>query len=164
MSTRPPFALFALTDVSTETLNWVLQEAHDGQGGVGSWWWYLATLDYHVAPQRKPDGTGQVGTPVPIDPSFSSPFVGKSLEDVAHWLRGKPQSVDVDDRYFGVLDKQAEKSGKIAICRLNDPKVEEEVAWCILNDADYSTLFLAGGVSDVEWEELVSLQKYTLEL
>ncbi|KAL8656070.1 MAG: hypothetical protein Q9210_000508 [Variospora velana] len=152
-----------MTDVSIETLNWVLQEAH-ADVTVDSWWWYLATLDYDAAPQRKPDGTGQIGTRPPIDPSFSSPFVGKSLEDVARWLRGKPQSVDVDNRYFGVLDKQAEKSGKVAICRLNDPKVEEEVASCILRKANYSTLFLAGLDSDLDWDDLVTFQKYTLEL
>lgn len=141
-----------------------MQQAHDGQG-IDSWWWYLvATLDYDAAPQRKPDDTGAPGTPPPIDPSFSSPFVGKSLEDVARWLRGKPQSVDVDGRYFGVLDKQAEKSGKVAICRLNDPKVEKEVASCILNEADYSTLFLAGLDSDLDFDELVHLQKHTLDL
>ncbi|KAL9013260.1 MAG: hypothetical protein Q9173_002045 [Seirophora scorigena] len=163
MCTQPPFALFALADVSIQTENWVLQEAHDDPS-VNNWWWYLATLDYRAAPQRKPDGTGQTGTSTPIDPSFSSPFVGKRLEDVAQWLKGKPQSVDLDERYFGVLDKQAEKSGKIAICRLNDPEVEREVAWCILRAADYSTLFLAGLDSDLDWNELVSFQKYTLEL
>ncbi|KAL8900044.1 MAG: hypothetical protein Q9207_005882 [Kuettlingeria erythrocarpa] len=162
-TTRFPFALFALTDVSIDTLNWLLQEAHDGQG-INSWWWYLATLDYDAAPQRKPDGTATSATPVPIDPSFTSPFIGKGLEDVARWLRGKPQNVDVDPRYFGVLDKQAEKSGKIAICRLNDPKVEDKVASCVLNDANYSTLFLAGLDSDLQWDELVYLHPYTLEL
>ncbi|KAL8846739.1 MAG: hypothetical protein Q9221_008182 [Calogaya cf. arnoldii] len=163
MLTTPPFALFAMTELSAEIIDWVLQEAHDDPS-VNTWWWFLATLDYRAAPQRRPDGRGQIGTPTPIDPSFSSPFVGKSLEDVARWLREKPRSVDVDPRYFGVLDKQAEKSGKIAICRLNDPKVEEEVAWCILREADYSTLFLAGLDSDLDWNELVQLQKYTLEL
>ncbi|KAL8658291.1 MAG: hypothetical protein Q9226_001107 [Calogaya cf. arnoldii] len=151
-----------MTELSIEIIDWFLQEAHDDPS-VGTWWWYLATLDYNAAPQRRPD-RGQIGTPTPIDPSFSSPFVGKSLEGVARWLRRKPQSVDVDGRYFGVLDKEAEKSGKIAICRLNDPKVEEEAAWCILRAADYSTLFLAGLDSDLDWNELVQLQKYTLEL
>ena len=83
---------------------------------------------------------------------------------MARWLREKPRSVDFDPRYFGVLDKQAEKSGKIAICRLKDTKFEEEVALCILREADYSTLFLAGLDSDLDWNELVQLQKYTLEL
>ncbi|KAL8834669.1 MAG: hypothetical protein Q9176_007354 [Flavoplaca citrina] len=162
MLTRTPYALFALTDFSLETVNSVLQRAHDDPS-VNNWWWYLATLDYVTAPRRRPDGTGESGTKTPIDPSFSSPWVGKGLEDIAQWLKGKPESVVVDDRYFGVLDKEAGKSGKIAICRLNDAK-EEEVASCILRKADVSTLFLAGLDSDLDWEELVRFQKYTLQL
>ncbi|KAI4120332.1 MAG: hypothetical protein LQ338_007086 [Usnochroma carphineum] len=163
MLTRPPFALFALEHLSTETLNSLLQKAHDGST-VDAWWWYLAeTTDYRAAPQRKPDGTGQEATQTPIDPSFSSAFAGKRLEDVAHWLMSKPKSVDVDDRFFGVLDKKAGE-GKIAICRLNDPKVEKEVAWCILNPADYSTLYLGGLDSDLDWIENVRAGKYTLDL
>ncbi|KAL8639554.1 MAG: hypothetical protein Q9226_008859, partial [Calogaya cf. arnoldii] len=69
------------------------------------------TLSYRAAPWRKPDGTQHtMGTPTPIDPSFSSPFSGKSLDDIARWLRGKPQTVNLDDTFFGVLDKQVEKS------------------------------------------------------
>ncbi|KAL9591494.1 MAG: hypothetical protein Q9179_007666, partial [Wetmoreana sp. 5 TL-2023] len=146
------------------TLNSVLQKAHDGST-VDAWWWYLlATLDYRAAPQLDPYGPKQTGTPTPIDPSFSSPVAGKSLEDVAQWLRAKPQSVDVDGRYFGVLDKQVEKSGKVAVCRLNDPKVEKEVAWCILKKAEESTLYLCGLDSDLDWVEDVQHGKYTPEL
>ncbi|KAL8784397.1 MAG: hypothetical protein Q9213_003997 [Squamulea squamosa] len=163
MLTQPPFALFALVDLSKETLNSVLQQAHDNPS-VNDWWWYLpATLDYGAAPQRDPKSAGQIGTPTPIDPSLSSPFVGKGLEDVAAWLRGKPESVDLEDRYFGILDKQAGISGKIAICRLNDLRIEKEVAWCILRKAGESASFLAGLDSDLDWNELVRFQKYTLQ-
>lgn len=142
----------------------MLQRAHDDPS-VNNWWWYLATLNYATAPRRRPDGTGESGTKTPIDPSFSSPWVGKGLEDIAQWLNGKPETVVVDDRYFGVLDKEAEKSGKIAICRLNDDAEKaEEVASCILRKADVSTLFLAGLDSGLDWEELVRFQKYTLQL
>ncbi|KAL8922959.1 MAG: hypothetical protein Q9172_003337 [Xanthocarpia lactea] len=149
MFTWPPFVLVALTDQSTQTLNSVLQKARDGST-VDLWWWYLvATLDYRAAPQRDEERKGP-GTQAPIDPSSPSPFVGKSLEDVAQWLRGKPQSVDVDARFFGVLDKQTAKSGKVAVCRLNDPKVEEETAWCILKTAEESTLYLGGLDSNLD--------------
>ncbi|KAL8991388.1 MAG: hypothetical protein Q9169_007880 [Polycauliona sp. 2 TL-2023] len=164
MLTHIPFVLFALTEHSTETLNFVLQEAHDDPS-VNDWRWYLpATLDYNAAPQYDPASAGQIGTPTPIDPSFSSPFVGKGLDDVAAWLRGKPESVDVESRYFGVLDKQAAISGKVAICRLNDPKVTKEVAWCILRKAEESSLFLGGLDSDLDWDELVRFEKYELQL
>ena len=141
----------------------MLQKAHNDPS-VDTWWWYWATLNYRAAPQRKPDSTGQVGTPAPIDPSFSSSFAGKSLEDVAQWLRDKPQSVDVYDRFLGVLDEQAEKPGKIAVYRLNDPKVEKEVAGCILKKAEESTLYLGGLDSNLDWNEDVRNGKYTLDL
>ncbi|KAL8686739.1 MAG: hypothetical protein Q9218_006896 [Villophora microphyllina] len=163
MLTTPPFALFALTEQSTNTLNSVLQKAHDDPS-VGNWWWYLATLDYSAAPKKNPEGPKAQGTATPVDPSFSSPFVGKNLEDVAKWLRGKPPNADVDDRFFGVLDMQTARSGKIAVCRLNDPKVEKEVAWCILRTAEYSALYLAGLDSNLDWNENVEYEKYTLEL
>lgn len=76
----------------------------------------------------------------------------------------KPKSVDVDDRFFGVLDKQTEKSGKIAVCRLNDPKVEKEIAWCILKPAADTTLYLGGLDSNLDWNEDVALGKYILQL
>jgi len=61
----------------------LLQKAHDGST-VDHWFWYLATSHYSAAPQRKPDGTGQQATGAPIDPSFSSPFIGQDLANVAH--------------------------------------------------------------------------------
>lgn len=123
----------------------------------------VATLDYRAAPQRNSEHKA-TGTQAPINPSSSSPFIGKSLEDVAQWLRGKPQSVDVDARFFGVLDKQTAKSGKVAVCRLNDPNVEKEVAWCILKSAEESTLYLGGLDSNLDWNEDVLYGKYTLDL
>ena len=59
----------------------------------------------------------------------------------------------MDNRIFGVLDEQAGTSGKIAVYRLSDPKVEEEVAWCILKKAEKSTLYLGGLDSDLDWNE-----------
>lgn len=61
----------------------------------------------------------------------------------ANCQRGRP--------VFGVLDKQAGKSGKVAVCRLNDPEVEVEVAWCVLRPAEFSSLYLAGLDSNLDW-------------
>lgn len=70
----------------------------------------------------------------------------------------------MDKRFSGILDKQAGKSGWIAISRITDPKVEKEVAWCILRPADYRTLYLAVLDSNLDWNENVDREKYTLEL
>jgi len=143
-------------------LDSLLQKAHDGST-VDHWFWYLATADYSAAPQRKPDGTGQQATKAPIDPSFSSPFVGQGLADVAHWLANKPKSVNLDDRFFGVLDKQAE-NGKIALCRLGRREREVEGTTCVLVEAEQSSLELSGMDSDLDWDELVRNSPYKLDL
>lgn len=93
----------------------MLQKAHDGST-VDLWWWYLAEVpDYRVAPQERPDYSHDLGTEAPIEPSFSSQFVGKRLEDVTQWLINKPPNVYLDDRFFGVLDKQTERTGKVSL-------------------------------------------------
>ncbi|KAL8825987.1 MAG: hypothetical protein Q9170_007583 [Blastenia crenularia] len=162
MFTVPPFALFALEDLPTSTLNSLLEKAKDGST-VDVWWWYLAKPDYRSAPHRKPDGPGVPGTAAPIEPSFSSAFVGKSLEDVVQWLTRKPKDVSVDSRFFGVLDKKA-VDGKVAICRINDMEPQAEVAWCILKKVEESTLYLGGLDSNLDWNEDVEHGKYILDI
>ncbi|KAL8702303.1 MAG: hypothetical protein Q9201_004473 [Fulgogasparrea decipioides] len=160
MITNPPFALFDLEGLSPKTLNDLLQQAYDGST-VYHWEWYLATADYDAAPKRKPDGTrSSDATKAPIDPSFSSPFVRKSLADVAQWLRNKPKSVNVDPRYFGVLDKQAKTAGKVVLCRLEDPKSEKDGAACVLSEAAQSALYLDGLPSNLDWDEWVQSHRY----
>ena len=80
------------------------------------WWWYLAEVpDYRAAPQERPDYSHDLGTEAPINPSFSSRFVGKRLEDLTQWLINKPPNVFLDGGFFGVLDKQTERTGKVSI-------------------------------------------------
>ena len=60
-------------------------------------------------------------------------------------MRNKPKEVDVDRRFFGVLDKKAnEEKPKVALCRIGDKEGRGEHAECVLNDAETSTLTLAG--------------------
>ncbi|KAL8798470.1 MAG: hypothetical protein Q9200_007768, partial [Gallowayella weberi] len=143
-------------------LNAWLQKAHDGSSE--QWWWYLVTPDYHAAPQHNAEGPKQVGTKVPIDPAFRTQYLGKGLEKLTQWLIQKPSSVDVDDRFFGVVDRQTGRSGKIAVCRLNDPKKEKEAAWCILKRAAESTLYLGGLDSSLDWNEDVEHGKYEIDV
>ncbi|KAL8685721.1 MAG: hypothetical protein Q9224_005701, partial [Gallowayella concinna] len=154
-------------------LNAWLQKAYDGST-VYAWDWYLVTPDYRAAPQSDPEGPKQGGTKVPIDPAFKSQYVGKGLEEVAQWLIEKPPSVDVDNRFFGVVDRQTGRSGKVNAIpdfsfsvpcqRLNDPKKEKEVAWCILKRAAESTLYLGGLDSSLDWNEDVQYGKYKIDV
>ena len=117
------------------------------------------TSDWNIAPKRKPDGKLAEGTVAPIDPSFSSHFAGGSLADAAGFLRNKPDTVDLDPRYFGVLDKQADWA-KVVLCRLQDPRQEPDGAACILWEMAKSTLFLGGLDSDIDWDEMVRNLRY----
>ena len=98
-------------------MNSLLQQAHDGST-VDQWWWYLATPDYRAAPQLDPEGPKQTGTKSPINPAFSSQFIGKGLDDAAQWLVNKPASVDTDKRFFGVVDKQTARTGKVGVSNI----------------------------------------------
>ena len=61
------------------------------------------------------------------------------------WLRNKPKEVDIDHRFFGVLDKKAkEDKPKVVLCRIGDKEGRGEHVECVLNDAETSSLTLAG--------------------
>jgi hypothetical protein len=53
-------------------------------------------------------GVATEGTRPPIS-SYKSPFIGKKAEDVATWLKNKPEEADIDTHFFAILDKSAEK-------------------------------------------------------
>ena len=136
-----------------QTLDDILQKAHDGST-VDQWYFYLATKDYASAPQRKPEGGGQEGTEAPIDSSFKSPFVGHKVTDVAEWLKKKPDSVDLESRFFAVLDKEARRSGSVVLCRIGDRDGKGDAVSCVLKKAEESSLTLAG-MEYGRWEELL---------
>ncbi|KAI4254908.1 MAG: hypothetical protein LQ352_002836 [Teloschistes flavicans] len=145
------------------TINTILQKAHDGST-VDNWWFYLAVSDYARAPHRNPDVTPEQGTEAPIDASFTSPFIGQNEFAVAQWLEGKPKGVNLDSHFFGLLDKQAEKSGKVVLCRIGDAHLKGHDVTCLLWDAETATLTL-GGAEYGDWDDILDAKgKYTPEL
>ena len=75
----------------------------------------------------------------PIKKDYQS-FVGKKVEDVAEWMRNIPQEVDLDRRYFVILDKTVE-NGDVVVCRL-DGKFGDDPG-----DLDYMRFDAATAVS-----------------
>ena len=63
-----------------------------------------------------------------------------------------------------IVRKLSQIQSQIAVCRLNDPKKEKEVAWCILKPAEESTLYLGGLDSNLDWVDDVRHGKYEVEL
>lgn len=60
------------------------------------------------------------GTRPPLDPSWKSPFCGKSLAEVTAWVRGIPKPPKaINKRYFAVVQKDLyEQHGRILICKV----------------------------------------------
>ena len=135
-------------------INSILKKAFDDPS-VDQWWWYLATSDYDAAPQKDDKPIFKKWTSAPIPPSFQSPFIGKTPQDAAHWLQNKPASVSLDPHFFGLLDKQAGKSGKVALCRVGDRHLKGNELTCILGKAETSTLTLVGQEYG-DWDDVLA--------
>lgn len=100
-----------------------------------------------------PEGGGQGATKAPLPSSFKPAFVGKTATDVAMWLKNKPDGVDLDGKFFGVLDKKA-AGGKdetengagnnVVLCRIGDTEGQGNKVQCVLMSAEESTLTLGG--------------------
>lgn len=131
-----------------QTVNKILEDAYDGPAMYDFW---LASKKYEDAPQKKPN-EAQDGTKPPVDPSFKSEFAGMKVEDVAEWLKKKPDSVDLDPHHFAVLDRRAEKDGTVVICRIGDERLNGDQLDYLRFGANEASLHL-GGMEYGTWEE-----------
>ncbi|CAI6302108.1 unnamed protein product [Periconia digitata] len=116
------FALFVLTDVSNEELNEILQKAFDGST-VNSYMFWLASDTFPTAPRRiQKDGTTffENATKPPIPKDWTSPFIGKTVEDVASFLKTVPRDLCVDWHHFAVLGEEYKEKGLVALYRIGD--------------------------------------------
>ena len=144
----------------SQVLNEILTEAYQGRR-LYQWYFYLVDdTDYNSAPRRGAKGEIQEGTKAPIPSSFTSPFVHKSLEVVAGWLENKPEYVELDSRFFAILDQKVDEH-KVVLCRIGNQEGKGDNLSCVLMDASVSSLTLAG-MEYGTWEELVhDLGEYT---
>ena len=94
---------------------------------------------------------GQEGTPATIQPDFKSPFAGKSVDECAKWLRAKPHDIDLDSNFFAVLDNEAPT--KVVLVKIGDKNLKGDQVSCMLEDAEVSSLYLAG-MEYGTWEEI----------
>lgn len=89
---------------------------------------WLADSDssnYSSAPRKRTDNRVNEGTYGPLS-SFVSPFANKSVPEVAEWLKDAPEDVDLDRRFFAVLDDQSVEDGTVLLCRIGDGETEGE--------------------------------------
>ncbi len=75
-------------------------------------------------------------------------------------MKNKPDKVDLEGRFFGVLDKKAaaggndEKEKKVVLCRIGDKEGQGDKVQCVLWSAEGSTLTL-GGMEYGNFDELI---------
>lgn len=85
--------------------------------------------------------------------------------DAAEWLKNKPDDLQLDSYHFAVLDKMAEETGHVAVCRIGKgppqidpvpmvPDVGDDEVTCLLKEASDAGLFLAG-LEGYDWENLL---------
>ncbi|KAI8965379.1 hypothetical protein F5Y11DRAFT_312941 [Daldinia sp. FL1419] len=125
---HPPFALFILSDkITVEYINKLLQRVADDNYGV-----FCLTLvqttdpsdPYDCAPDEVrivEDGRESIistdGTRPPIPDSFVSPFIGKSLEECAEFLRRTPDKKDWNREHFCVLGDDDVRDDTVTLVR-----------------------------------------------
>jgi hypothetical protein len=112
-------------------------------GSAGFWDFWLANPRYESSP-KKLKNQGQEGTKAPIDPSFQSGFVGKKVEDVAEWLKNKPDYVDLEEYHFAILDRGAEEDKTVVACRIGDAELKGDKLDRVRFPAKMSALHLGG--------------------
>jgi len=87
-------------------------------------------------------------------------------------LKNKPDKVDLDGRFFGVLDKKAaggkdeagnKKEHKVVLCRIGDEDGQDDKVRCVLWSAKGSTLTL-GGMDSGDFDELLEGGEYVPEI
>ncbi|SMY28472.1 unnamed protein product [Zymoseptoria tritici ST99CH_1A5] len=121
------YALFVLDEtISVAEIEDVLQRNYTDAGHAGFW---LAD-DYHNLadyPDVGLDERIEHGTHLPLDETWRSPFVGKTIEDAAEYLRGVPKPrKPLCKTWFAVLDaKLYREEDQVLICKIReDGRVE----------------------------------------
>ncbi|KAF2873265.1 hypothetical protein BDV95DRAFT_605828 [Massariosphaeria phaeospora] len=84
MATDPPFAMFVLDkDITNEYINESLKRAFVGDF-ESNWWIWVATDCYRdIPPPGEVHKTHLPATKPPLPAGYSSPWVGKTVEDCA---------------------------------------------------------------------------------
>lgn len=88
--------------------------------------------DLSDAPKKRQDDevNEHSGSSVPVSESYRSPFVGKTIEDVAFILRDASEDVDLDRRLFAVIDAKSGSKDTITVCRRGNADYEgDDVEW-----------------------------------
>ncbi|KAF2443356.1 hypothetical protein P171DRAFT_414795 [Karstenula rhodostoma CBS 690.94] len=139
MTSQPPFALFVLDEnIDIEYLNRSLKLAHDWDANA-TWDLWVATNSYEDMPaapgERQPPPEA---TKPPLENSFKSPWIGKTVEDCAVWLQNAPDNSGVEREYFTAMNRFSREDDTVLTCRVRSGSSRVEVGYYPLATADIS--------------------------
>ncbi|KAL9617682.1 MAG: hypothetical protein Q9160_007515 [Pyrenula sp. 1 TL-2023] len=113
----PPYALFVVAeDIDVHFINDTLVRGWKSLDQA-SWLLWLATDTYDHAPMRLSNDHIVEGTKAPIS-TFTSPWVGKSLEECGQWLKGAGDRAAFCQKFFAAIDEYSKADGTIQLCRI----------------------------------------------
>ena len=141
-----PYALFVISDVSTEVgvadlshlshlltrkyqvLNQLLDQANEEDPDDALLFLPTAS-DLSDAPRKRADGEVSDGTPTPIS-NYTSPFTGQTIQQVAFVLRDAAEEIDLERRLFAIVNSNSGETKTITVCRRGNRDYEgDEVEW-----------------------------------
>jgi hypothetical protein len=137
MTTEPPWTLFVLdetidTEVSValgetsiahpsnkyQYINRSLTVAHDRDASE-TWNLWVATNSYEDMPKATGERQSQPeATKPPVEGSFTSPWLGKTVEECAKWLQDAPYDVAGQREYFAAMDRFSKEDDTVLACRV----------------------------------------------
>lgn len=143
---------FRSANAFLQQLNKVLEAAFKGtEFSKNTFWLPSSEDDYSDAPKKVPRKPTE-GTKPPVS-SYKSPFIGWKGEDVAKWLKSKPEEAAIDVHFFAIVDKSAEK-GFLVIGRQGGRYLKDmdELEFMRL-DTEFATASIYAAQSGT-WEEI----------
>lgn len=111
--------------------------------------------DFSNAPRRRAEGDVtyvENGTEPPIPEGWESRFRGKTIQDVADFLKQAPDELCVDWHHFAVLGEDFSKRHVITLCRIGDEELKGEELSTLPCTVEKSTLCLSS-MEPHTWEE-----------
>lgn len=79
--------------------------------------------------------------------------MNSKVEEVARWLREKPDTVDLDGHHFAVLDDQS-VDGSVLVCNIGDKELQGNALDYRRWESGKAACTIIMGLEYGEWEEL----------
>ncbi|KAF2135351.1 uncharacterized protein K452DRAFT_314061 [Aplosporella prunicola CBS 121167] len=144
------FGMFVLADVPTNILDEILDEIYEEFDCPRIW---LATDTVEVPITSDHPNM----TITPLDPSWRSPYLGKTIPNIVNFLKSLPQSEDFDRRHFLTIDEECIQGERrwIKGYRIEGGLDDKENEWTEVAGEPVSIATLVFGYEIGDWEELV---------